>query len=218
MSILEKAKTYVGVYADSDIRGKLKADHEAIRDLAKGACEESTKEKRTESFKMLKQFLTAHARAEEAAVYSTLVKKRSPDSRDYGNEGFVEHGIVDDLMAQIAATRPAGSEMWNARAKVLHELLDHHINEEEKNVFEELGEHFDETQLERMANDFETRKAQLLAGTTNRTRATAGAEASSPRNTRAKGTGRSTAAATKSRASTAKKKLTGRGSGASPRQ
>ena len=173
MSILEKAKTYVGVYADTDIRGKLKSDHEAIRDLAKGACEESTPAKRTESFKLLKPFLTAHARAEEAVVYTALVKKRrSPDSRDYGNEGFVEHGVVDDLMAQIASTRPAGSDMWKARAKVLYEMLKHHIDEEEKNIFEELGEHFDDAQREKMATEFESRKEQLMSGARDRATAT----------------------------------------------
>jgi hemerythrin superfamily protein len=182
MSILEKAKTYVGVYADEDIRSKLKSDHEAIRDLTKGACEESTTAKRTESFKMLKQFLTAHARAEEAVVYTALVKKRSrsKDSRDFGNEGFVEHGIVDNLMAQIAATRPAGSDLWNARAKVLHELLDHHIDEEEKNVFEELGEHFSDEQREQMASAFETRKSQLLSGKRGRARGAEAADDASP--------------------------------------
>ena len=172
MSILEKAKTYVGVYADTDIRGKLKTDHEAIRDLAKGACEESTPAKRTESFKLLKPFLTAHARAEEAVVYTALVKKRrSPDSRDYGNEGFVEHGVVDDLMAQIAATRPAGSDMWKARAKVLFEMLKHHIDEEEKNIFEELGEHFDDAQRAKMADEVESRQGQLLSGSRDRAKA-----------------------------------------------
>ena len=131
MSILEKARTYVGVYGENDIRTKLKDDHEAIKEYAQGACEESTPTKRTESFKLLKPFLTAHARAEESVVYTALVKmRRSPDSRDYGNEGFVEHGIVDTLMAQIAATRPAGSDLLKARAKVLHEMLKHHIDEE----------------------------------------------------------------------------------------
>lgn len=163
MSMLEKARTYVGMYGDNDIRSRLKADHEAIRELAEGMCEDATNSKRVSDFKQLKRLLTAHARAEEAVVYAALVKRRaSRDSRDYGNEGFVEHGIVDGLIAQISATRPGGSDLWRARAKVLHELLKHHIDEEEKSVFEELGEHFDDARREQMADDFETRKARLL--------------------------------------------------------
>ena len=40
---------------------------------------------------------------------------------------------------------------WKAHAKVLHELLEHHVKEEEGEMFEELGEHFDEAQREGMA-------------------------------------------------------------------
>jgi len=163
MSMLEKARTYVGIYGDNDIRGRLKADHDTIRELAEGMCEDPTNAKRVSDFKQLKKLLTAHARAEEAVVYAALIKKRSSkDSRDHGNEGFVEHGLVDGLLAQIAATRPGGSDLWRARAKVLSELLKHHIDEEEREVFEELGEHFSDAQREQMADDFEARKARLL--------------------------------------------------------
>lgn len=181
MTMLEKARTYVGMYGDNDIRGRLKADHDTIRELAEGMCEDPTNAKRVANFKQLKKILTAHSRAEEAVVYAALLKlRRSSDSRDYGNEGFVEHSIVDGLLAQIAATRPGGSDLWRARAKVLHELLKHHIDEEEKNVFEELGEHFDEARREQMADDFEARKSRLLGrsrGPAARRRAATGASA-----------------------------------------
>ncbi|MEO7761876.1 MAG: hemerythrin domain-containing protein [Casimicrobiaceae bacterium] len=164
MSMFEKAKTYVGVYGDNDIRTKLQEDHKIFKELTKDACEGSTAASRVAAFKKLKPLLVAHARAEEAVVYTAMVKKRrsSPDSRDHGNEGFVEHSLVDSLITQISASRPAGADMWKARAKVLHELLKHHIDEEEKDVFEELGEHFDDEQREQMAADFEERRGALL--------------------------------------------------------
>jgi len=165
MSMVEKARAVVGMYGDNDIRSKLKADHETIRELAETMCEEHANAKRSAAFKQLKKIVTAHARAEEAVVYTALVKGRSsPDSRDYGNEGFVEHGIVDGLMEQIAATRPAGSALWRARAKVLQDLLEHHVQEEERDIFEELGEHFSDERREQMADDFESRKGRLLRG------------------------------------------------------
>ena len=179
MSMVEKARAVVGMYGDSDIRSKLKADHETIRDLAETMCRDSSNAKRSAAFKQLKKMVTAHARAEEAVVYTALVKMRtSSDSRDYGNEGFVEHGIVDGLMEQIAASRPAGSALWRARAKVLKELLDHHIQEEEREVFEELGEHFSDERREQMADDFESRKARLLRGARSTAGAARGAAAS----------------------------------------
>jgi hemerythrin superfamily protein len=163
MSMFEKAKTYIGVYGEHDIRTKLQDDHKIFKELTKEACEGSTPARRAAAFRKLKPILAAHARAEEAVVYAVMIRQRkSPDSRDHGNEGLVEHGLVDALLAQISATRPAGSDLWKARAKVLHEFLEHHINEEEKDVFEELGEHFDDRRREQMADDFEARKAALL--------------------------------------------------------
>ena len=164
MGIMEKAMTYVGVYSDTDIRTKLQEDHKLFKELTKEACEGTTSASRANAFKQLKPILAAHARAEEVAVYMPMVKQRkSTDSKDYGNEGFVEHTLVDALLEHISATRPAGaSDMWKARAKVLRELLEHHIDEEEKEVFEELGEHFNDTQRAQMAEEFETRKAEIL--------------------------------------------------------
>jgi hypothetical protein len=56
----------------------------------------------------------------------------------------------------------AGTEAWKAHAQVLKEILDHHIKEEEREIFEELGEHFSEDQRAAMGADFVARKEQLL--------------------------------------------------------
>ena len=163
MSVMEKVKSYVGVYSDEDVRSLLHHDHEEITLLTEVIASDESRQKRTAAFARLKPLLTAHARAEELAVYNPLIAvKGSPDSRAMGNEGFVEHSLVDALIAQISSTHPAGSDLWNARAKVLREMLEHHIDEEEKEVFEELGEHFDDERREQMADDFESRKAALL--------------------------------------------------------
>ena len=45
----------------------------------------------------------------------------------------------------------------------IDQLLDHHIKEEEDDLFEELGEHFSDAQRERMGRDFATRKSAFLA-------------------------------------------------------
>src|SRR5258706_9263675 len=94
MSLFQKAKTIASCYSDADIRTKLQEDHKIFKELTKEACEGSTPAARTAAFKKLKPLLVAHARAEEAVVYAAMVKvRKSPDSRDYGNEGFVEHSL-----------------------------------------------------------------------------------------------------------------------------
>jgi len=163
MSVVEKVKSYVGVYSDTDIRSLLHADHERIKELTEQMASDESTPKRIRAFESLKPLLTAHARAEEQAAYTQMVNLRgSPDSRALGNEGFVEHSLVDVLMERLAKTDLAATDAWKAHAKVLKEMLDHHIKEEEHDIFEELGEHFSDEQRDAMGATFVARKEKLL--------------------------------------------------------
>jgi hemerythrin superfamily protein len=163
MSVVEKVKSYIGIYYSTDIRALLHADHEQINALTEEISSDASTQKRVGAFDQLKPFLTAHARAEEQAVYIPLVNLRgSPDSRADGNEGFVEHSLVDVLMERLSKTDLAATDAWKAHAQVLQEMLDHHIKEEESGIFEELGEHFTDEQREAMGSDFVARKRKLL--------------------------------------------------------
>jgi len=163
MSIIEKAKSYIGAYSATDIRSLLHQDHERIKELTEQLTDDESSQKRVRAFDRLKPFLTAHARAEEQAVYNPLVNLRgSADSRAEGNEGFVEHSLVDVLLERLSKTELAASDLWKAHAEVLKEMLDHHIKEEERGIFEELGEHFTDEEREAMGADFVARKEKLL--------------------------------------------------------
>ena len=114
MSVMEKVKSYVGAYGDSDIRSLLHSDHERFRVLAEQMASDESKQKRTDAFDRLKTYLAAHARAEEQAVYKPLLALRgSPDSRALANEGFVEHSLVDVLLERLGKTELAGTEAWS---------------------------------------------------------------------------------------------------------
>lgn len=163
MSVIETLKSYLSTDPRTDIRAALHEDHEQIRKLASEMAEEKTAARRRALFEELKPLLTAHARIEEQVVYDAMIKLRdSKDSHDLGNEGFVEHSLVDVLLERLGKTNLAGTDAWKAHATVLKEMLDHHIKEEEDEFFEELGEHFRDEQLETMAIEFESRKAAFL--------------------------------------------------------
>jgi hemerythrin superfamily protein len=164
MSVVEKVKACIGSYSAADIRSLLHADHEQFNALTDTLCSDESKQKRVRAFEQLKPFLAAHARAEEQAVYVPLVNLRgSADARAVGNEGFVEHSLADVLMDRLSKTDLAATDGWKAHAQVLKEMLDHHIKEEERGIFEELGEHFTDEQRERMGIDFVARKEKLLS-------------------------------------------------------
>jgi hemerythrin superfamily protein len=163
MDVLEKVRATLGTYTGTDVRAMLKEDHEVILEIAKELAESTSSARRRALVTRLKPLLVAHSRAEEQAVYVPLTKVAgSPDSRMAGNEGAVEHNLADTVLGRLADTEDASSDMWKAHAKVLHELLEHHIEEEQDQVFEELGEHFTDAQRDAMGEQFARRKEAVL--------------------------------------------------------
>ena len=164
MDVLDTVKSVIGVPTKSDVRALLKEDHDEILDLARSLADEDSVPRRRALFKSLKPLLTAHARAEERAVYTELVKARSKrEAKDLGNEGYVEHSLVDVVLERMSKTALAGSDAWKAHATVLKELLEHHIREEEKEIFDALGEQFTDARREAMAEAFLADKRAILA-------------------------------------------------------
>lgn len=163
MDVLDTVKSVIGVETRRDVRDLLRDDHRDILELVRAIADENSTAQRRALFKSLKPLLTAHARAEERAVYSELVKARSSrDSKDLGNEGFVEHSLVDILLERMSKTALAGSDAWKAHATVLKEQLEHHIKEEEDEIFGELGKNFSDTRREAMADAFLEDKRVIL--------------------------------------------------------
>ncbi len=77
--------------------------------------------------------LTRHATAEEEIFYPA-VREANPDNEDIIDEAVVEHAAAKDLIAQILAMEP-GDELFDAKVKVLSEQIEHHVKEEESDIF-----------------------------------------------------------------------------------
>lgn len=163
MDVMEKVRSTLGAYSETDVRAMLQSDHQEILQLAREIAEATTAARRHALLRQLKPLLTAHARSEERAVYVPLTELRSsPDSRLAGSEGAVEHSLVDVVLGRMFGTADASTDMWRAHAKVLHESLEHHIKEEENELFEELGEHFSEEQRAAMAQNFAKHRSSVM--------------------------------------------------------
>ncbi len=127
----------------------LKEDHERIKKmLADGEQTTERAEKtRAELFERLKDFLEVHERIEEEVLYPAL--KKQPKSEDIAYEGFEEHHVVDSILEELEAT-PVDSPEWTAKFKVAKENLEHHIEEEEGEMFKTTRQLFSDDELERM--------------------------------------------------------------------
>lgn len=148
--------------SEKDVRSLLTKDHEEALDLAKRINETKSASRRMALLEKLKAALTAHSRAEEKQVYEALMALKDKDSNDIGNEGYVEHHLVDELLDSLHKG-DASTPRWEAQAKVLHELLSHHIKEEQSQMYADLGENFDNDQLEAMGRQFLAAKQKIAA-------------------------------------------------------
>lgn len=76
--------------------------------------------------------LTAHATAEEEIFYPAA--RAAIDKVELIDEADIEHASAKDLIAQIEASSPA-DDHYDAKVKVLGEYIDHHVQEEEGEMF-----------------------------------------------------------------------------------
>ncbi len=135
----------------------LKNDHDKVKKLL--AELESTTERgiktRTELFATIKGELTIHEIIEEEIFYPEL--KAHPKAKEIVLEGFEEHHVVDVLMGELEALDVA-DEMWGAKALVMKENIEHHIEEEEGEMFKTARQVFDEQELRDLGTRMEERK------------------------------------------------------------
>lgn len=76
--------------------------------------------------------LTLHAEVEEQIFYPAT--REAIDDDDMLNEAEVEHASAKDLIAQIESGDPS-DPLWDAKVTVLGEYVDHHVQEEEEEMF-----------------------------------------------------------------------------------
>lgn len=79
------------------------------------------------------QMLTVHATIEEELFYPAAREALGEDE-DLVDEADIEHASAKDLIAQIEGSSP-DDDHFDARVKVLGEYIDHHVKEEESEMF-----------------------------------------------------------------------------------
>src|SRR6185295_4061528 len=105
----------------------LKADHKKVAELF-DLLETASGKRKLDVFKQIKSELEVHTHIEETVFYPALEKPE--ETHDLTLEAYEEHKVVKTLLAELAGARTANDE-WQAKAKVLRENVEHHVEEEE---------------------------------------------------------------------------------------
>jgi hemerythrin-like domain-containing protein len=131
----------------------LKADHAAAKKLMNELAETTERAVKTRQkrwAKLLKD-LTIHENVEEEIFYPALKAKDVKELNAIVLEALEEHHLVDDIVEQLKET-PFDDEHWAAKFKVIKENVEHHIEEEEGEMFKLVREHLSSEELEELGD------------------------------------------------------------------
>lgn len=142
-----------------DIYKALKQDHDEVKSMLEKLSDttERAEKTRQQTFERLKLELIAHSRAEEEVFYAAL--REHDDIRDDVLEGEQEHHMVDVLLEELSDL-DVTDEQWTAKLTVLKEQIEHHVEEEEDDLFKQARKILDVEQAEHLAEAFKKHKEQ----------------------------------------------------------
>jgi hemerythrin-like domain-containing protein len=145
-----------------DALSLLKEDHKKVKKML-GELDSTTErgvKTREDLFSKLKGELQVHETIEEEIFYPAL--KEHPKAKELVLEAYEEHNVVDTVMSEIEGVA-YDDERWGAKMTVLKENLEHHIEEEETEMFKQARQVFEREELDELGSRMESRKRELMA-------------------------------------------------------
>jgi hemerythrin superfamily protein len=149
-----------GAHEAQDAIALLTEDHENVKHLFEqyeGLGQRAHVSKKNLAMQICTE-LTRHATAEEEIFYPA-VRAAVKQSDDLVDEATVEHASAKDLIAQIMDMEST-EDLFDAKVKVLSELIEHHVKEEEEEMFPKARNAG--LDLDTLGQQIAERKAQIM--------------------------------------------------------
>lgn len=141
-----------------DIVKLILEDHKALKEMIETLKdEEADTDEKMAVFDEFAPTLVAHAKPEEQTLYKAM--KENDELRSQGFEGEVEHTLADQLLEEIKRTKD--EDEWCAKVKVVAELVEHHIEEEEESLLPDYKSESDTDEREQLGAQFLELKAEI---------------------------------------------------------
>src|SRR2546421_9059498 len=153
----------------------LTQDHHRVKQLLKAldATTERASTRRETLFKEIDNEIKVHSKVEEEIFYPAYKDAvRKSDEHVY-YEALEEHHLVDVVLPEMKAA-DVESEEFGAKAKVLRDLVEHHAEEEETEMFPKARTAMGDEKLRQLGKEIKQRKLQLQSGLLTRAARTAG--------------------------------------------
>jgi hypothetical protein len=140
----------------------LKKDHKKVSGLLKqlDKTEESDASNREELFSQLKNELETHTQIEETIFYPAL--EDHEETKDITLEAYEEHNVVKTLLQELEETSK-DDETWSAKFSVLKENVEHHVEEEEGEMFSKVKKALNKDEIESLGDRINDAKGKRRA-------------------------------------------------------
>jgi len=140
----------------------IKKDHSDVQSLFNKfeKTARSAHEKREELFEQIRRELQIHSRVEEEIFYPFLKALNGNSGRNLVSEALKVHKEIDELLTQISRLQPSDKN-FDEKVETLFENVEHHIQEEEREIFQFAEEKCSEEQLENLGREVAERKKTL---------------------------------------------------------
>ena len=132
----------------------LKADHRKVAGLF-DELENASGKKKLSVFDQIKTELELHTHIEETIFYPALEEPK--ETHDLTLEAYEEHNVVKSLLKELSKARSADDE-WDAKAKVLRENVEHHVEEEENELFKKASKALSKEEIETLGEEMQSEK------------------------------------------------------------
>jgi hemerythrin superfamily protein len=99
------------------------------------------------TFNQLKEALTLHTQIEETIFYPAL--RNNDETQDQIEESFEEHQEVKDLLSEMSGMQ-AGSDEFMSLMGDLRDAVEHHVEEEENELFPQAQQILGDSRLQEM--------------------------------------------------------------------
>ena len=147
----------------NDLFEQLKSEHKDVKELLKKA-EDCPQGERKDVLSQIESELVPHARAEEKTLYAVLLENikqsgNSEDAEDLTNEAYEEHRAIDELLGDLKSSS-TDDEAWVGKVKVLKENIEHHVDEEENELFEKARKFIEPEKLAQIAQAYNEAKSE----------------------------------------------------------
>src|SRR5690606_11413384 len=145
-----------------DIYAYLKKDHDKVKKLMDQITEATTPEDRKELFDAMSSELLLHASTEEQTFYRALEERGGKQLQEKAGHAEEEHDEIETLIQKLRKSSPEESS-WLITFGSLKHAVEHHVEEEEGEIFEKARKVLSDLQAEKLAEEMDMLKQQRKA-------------------------------------------------------